>query len=228
MEITHEVSRKALKNKVSTGEYLAFLSVKYEVDSDDFFGALVSAGENHKSRCGNLSVECRSKTQDRAMFLISKNSEVITQFPISMEFLSEQGNPIRNFMKTSMVHRYITKRNKKLHSFPIRDLRIGMRQVNLKAKVMEAPKRKTVLTRFGRYASVANVLIADETGTIKLCLWNEQIDSISMGDTIQVENARTSTFKGEKQLSIGKTGTLSNIGDHLTVADVSSSLRPGV
>jgi replication factor A1 len=142
-----------------------------------------------------------------------------------MEFLSEKGNPIRNFMKTNMVRRHIIKRNKKLHSFPIRDLRIGMRQVNLKAKVMEAPEPKTVLTRFGTYASVANVLIADETGTIKLCLWNEQIDSISIGDTIQVENARTSVFKGEKQLSIGKTGILSNIGDHCAVADAHSSLK---
>jgi replication factor A1 len=56
-------------------------------------------------------------------------------------------------------------------------------------------------------------LIADETGTIKLCLWNEQINSISIGDTIQIENARTSTFRGERQVRIGKKGTLSNIED---------------
>jgi len=67
-----------------------------------------------------------------------------------------------------------------------------------------------VRARFGNYASVTNALIADETGTIKLCLWNEQINSISVGDTIQIENARTSTFRGERQLSIGKSGTLSN------------------
>jgi replication factor A1 len=76
---------------------------------------------------------------------------------------------------------------------------------------MEIPRSKLVFTRFGNYVSVANALIADETGTIKLCLWNEQIDSVSIGDTIQIENARTSSFRGERQLNIGRNGTLSNV-----------------
>jgi replication factor A1 len=100
-----------------------------------------------------------------------------------------------------------------------------MKQVNLKARVVEIAKPTLVFTRFGNHASVAKALIADETGTIQLCLWNEQIDLISIGDTIQVENARTSTFRGERQLSIGKKGTLSNIGDHSAVANIHSSLR---
>jgi len=65
-----------------------------------------------------------------------------------------------------------------------------------------------VVTRFGNYASVANALISDETGKIKLCLWNEQIKSVAVGDTVQVENARISAFKGEKQLRVGKNGNL--------------------
>jgi replication factor A1 len=88
-----------------------------------------------------------------------------------------------------------------------------MIHVNVKAKVLQIPKPKFVVTRYGNCASVTNALIADETGTIKLCLWNAQITSISNGDTIQIENARTCTFKGEKQLSIGRNGTLSNIRD---------------
>jgi replication factor A1 len=90
-----------------------------------------------------------------------------------------------------------------------------MSHISLKAKVLEIPTPKLVFTRFGNYASVVNALIADETGTIKLCLWNEQIDSISNGDTIQIENARASTFKGERQLSIGKRGTLNSVVDLL-------------
>jgi replication factor A1 len=202
-----------LRNKVSVGEYLAFLSIKYEVDPDKLFYALISAGENQKFGCGNLSIECRGKTQDKAIFLILKDSRVVAQFPVSKEFLLERSNPIKNLMKTDMIRRHLIKKNKGSHSLPIRDLRTGMRQVSLKAKVLEIPRPKLVFTRFGNYASVAHALIADETGTIKLCLWNEQINSISIGDTIQIENARTSAFRGERQLSIGKRGTLSNIGD---------------
>jgi replication factor A1 len=203
--------RKTLRNRVSAGEYLAFLSVKYEVDPDVLFNALVSAGEDRKSKCENLSIERRGETQDKVVFLILKDSRVVAQFPIFKEFLLERENPVKRFMKTDMIRRHLVKKNRTEHSLPIRDLRTGMSQINLKAKVLEIPAPKLVFTRFGNYASVANALIGDETGSIKLCLWNDQIDSVSIGDTIQLENARASTYRGERQLNIGKKGTLSNI-----------------
>jgi hypothetical protein len=198
---------------VSPGEYLAFLSVKYEVDPDEFFYALISAEENQRSKCESLSIECRSKAQDKVIFLILKDSKVVAQFPVLREFLLEKSNPIKNFMKTDLTRRYLIKKNRGSHSLLIRDLRTGMRHVKLKAKILEIPRPRLVVTRFGNCASVVNALIADETGTIKLCLWNERINSVSNGDTIQIENARTSTFRGERQLSLGKTGTLSSVED---------------
>jgi hypothetical protein len=200
-----------LRRKKSAGEYLACLSVKYEVDPDALFCALLSAGENRKSRCGNLSIEYRGKTKGKIMFLITEDSEVIAQFPVSENFLSRQGNPIRNFMETDRVRKHIAKKNRSAASRSIRDLRTGMSHVSLKAKVLEVTQPKHVVTRYGNLASLAKALIADETGKIKLCLWNKQIDSVAAGDTIQIENARTSTFRGEKQLSLGKKGTLNNI-----------------
>jgi hypothetical protein len=200
-----------LRRKKSAGEYLACLSVKYEVDPDTFFYALLSAGENRKSRCGNLSIECRGKTKGKIIFLITEDSEVIAQFPVSEKFLSRQGNPIRNFMGTDRVRKYIAKKDRSPASRSIRDLRAGMSHVSLKAEVLEVTQPKHVVTRYGNLASLAKALIADETGKIKLCLWNEQIDSVAAGDTVQIENARTSTFRGERQLSLGKKGTLSNI-----------------
>jgi len=204
---------KALRTKASPGEYLAFLSIKYEVDPDEFFHALVSAEEKQKATCGNLSIECRGKTGTRVTFLIQMDSKVVAQFPISEDFLLQQGSPIKDFTKTDMIRRHLDKKNARSHSHLIRDLRSGMRQVNLKARVLEIPRPKLVFTRFGNYASVANALIADETGTVRLCLWNEQIDSIAIGDTIQVQNARMSTFRGERQLNIGKNGTVSSVKD---------------
>jgi replication factor A1 len=93
-------------------------------------------------------------------------------------------------------------------SFQIKDLRIGMKKVNLRAKVVEVSKPTFVVTRFGNYANVANAMVSDDTGKIKLCLWNDQIKTISVGDTLQIENARISAFRNEKQLRVGKTGNL--------------------
>ena len=200
-----------MRRKKSAGEYLACLSAKYEVDPDAFFCALLSAGENRKSRCGNLSIECRGKTKGKIIFLITEDSEVIAQFPLSEKFLLRQGNPIRIFMETDRVRKYIAKKNRSAASRSIRDLRVGMNHVSLKAKVLEVTQPKHVVTRYGNLVSLAKALIADETGTIKLCLWNGQMAAVSAGDTVQIENAQVSAFRGERQMSLGKTGTLSNV-----------------
>jgi len=197
-----------MRNKTSPSEYLAFLSIKYEVDADKFFNALISARNNRKSTCGNLSIECRDKQKSRIILLITKGSKVVAQFPIPEEFLREQNNPIKDARKAHMLGRYLIRKHGKLKSLQIKDLQIGMKRVNLKAEVLEITKATPVITRFGNHASVANALISDETGKIKLCLWNDQINSVSVGDTIQIENARISAFRGERQLRVGKNGIL--------------------
>ena len=200
-----------MKRKKSPGDYLAFLSAKYEVDSDALFCALLSAGENQKARCGNLSIKCRGKTKGKVIFLITKDSEVVAQLQVSETFLLQKGNPLRNFMETELVRKHITKKSKCPVSYSIENLKVGMNHVNLTAKVLEVTKPRQVFTRYGNYATLAKAVIEDGTGKMKLCLWNEQIDAVSAGDTVQIENARTSRFKGERQLSIGKNGTLTNV-----------------
>jgi replication factor A1 len=193
---------------VSIDEYLAFLSIKYEVDPDNLVNALISADENKESTCGNLLINCRSKQSDKIIFLITTGPKVVGQFSMSEKLLLEQNSPLRNLAKTNALQRHLTKRNKGPHSVRIGDLRTGMRQVTLKAKVLEIATPTQVFTRFGNYASVANAVIGDDTGTVKLCLWNEQIGSVSIGDMIELQSAHVSTFRGEQQLRIGKNGLI--------------------
>jgi len=135
-------------------------------------------------------------------------SEVVAQFPISEEFLFNESNHLRNFMDTDVIRRYIARKARTATANSIKDLQTGMRHVNLKVKILEVAEPKHVFTRYGNHASVAKASIADETGTIKLNLWNGQIGSVSAGDTVQIENARVSTFRGERQMSLEKTGSL--------------------
>jgi replication factor A1 len=200
-----------LKKKASTSEYLALLSAKYDVDPDKLFCALILAEESGKSTCGDLSIHRRSETRDKVVILILKSSAAVAQLSILKEFLLEKGHPIRDFMKTENIRRYLAKKAKQSSFLAIKDLQDRMTQIHLKAKVLEISKPNLVYTRYGNCASVANALIADDTGTIKLCLWNEQIHCISVGDTIQIENARTSRFKGQRQLNIGRKGLLSSV-----------------
>jgi replication factor A1 len=200
-----------LRKKKSVGEYLAFLTIKYEVDPEEFLYSLRSAEEHKESRCDKLSVQCRGKTKNKFIFLIKRESEVIAQFRIDEEFLFNESNHLRNFMDTDDIRRYLARKARTATANSIKDLRTGMNHVNLKAKILEVAEPKQVVTRYGNHASVAKASIGDETGTIKLCLWNGQIEGVSAGDTVQIENAQVSAFRGENQLSLGKKGTLSNI-----------------
>jgi replication factor A1 len=197
-----------LRQKKSVGEYLAFLSVKYEVNPEKFLHALRLAEEHKESRCDELSIQCRGKIKNNFIFLIKRESEVVAQFPISEEFLFNESNHLGNFMDAKEIRRYIARKARTATANTIKDLQTGMRHVNLKAKILEVAEPKHVFTRYGNHASVAKASIADETGTIKLCLWNGQIGSVSAGDTVQIENARVSAFKGERQISLEKTGAL--------------------
>ena len=199
-----------MRSKRSPSEYLAFLCAKYEVDPDSFFRALVSASKNRMSTCNGLSIKRRRTQKENVVLLITNGSNVVAQFPLTNEFLFEQKNPIKEIAKTFAFHRGIVRNDAGPRWKQIKDLRIGMKSVDLRAEVLEIAEPKFVVTRFGNHASVANALISDETGKVKMCLWNEQIKSISEGDLIQIENATISAFRGEKQVRIRKNGLLTH------------------
>ena len=197
-----------MRSKLYPSEYLALLTIKYEVDADTFFNALISAVKNRRANCGNLHIQCRNKNNNRVILLITQGSKVVAQFQLPQEFLLKQNNPIKEAQNAYLTYKQAIKKRKAQQSFQIKDLRVGMKKVNLEAKVLEVSKPTQVITRFGNYASVANAMVSDNTGKIKLCLWNNQINTIAAGDTIQIQNARISAYKNEKQLRIGKKGTL--------------------
>jgi len=193
--------------KAPLGEHLALLAVKHNLDSAKFFQMLVLTKEKQKTSCGDLSIECRGKKGAGRVFLIRKDSHIVAQLMVPEEFLSSGGNPLMRFMDTEKVHRYLAKKSE-AQPRTISDLRVGMCHVNLNAKVLAIPEPSPVYTRFGNNAVVATAIIGDESGTIKLCLWNSQINCISVGDNVEIKNARAFAFKGEKQLRVGTNGVL--------------------
>jgi len=92
----------------------------------------------------------------------------------------------------------------------IKDLRDGMKRVDVEAKVIGKEATREVLSRYKDVVHrVANATVSDGTGTIKLTLWNEQIDQIKVDDNIKIENGYITTFRGEMQLNVGRYGKLS-------------------
>jgi replication factor A1 len=94
----------------------------------------------------------------------------------------------------------------------IKDLHDGMKRVDVEAKVVEKSDPREVKSRYkDETYKIVDAVVADETGSIKLTLWNEQIDMVSVGDNIKIENGYVTSFKSELQLNVGKFGKLTVI-----------------
>lgn len=195
--------------KPSISENLASLSVQYGVYPAELFQSLVKAKEHKKAQCQGLTVDYRGSVDGEAIFLIKQENNVLVQFRVAEETLLEKDMTFDNWMNSDKIQRQIAKQNPaEPMVYSIKDLRHGMKKVNLAAKVLQVEEPRMVHTQFGNSALLANAMIEDETGKIKLCLWDQQVKSVSAGNEIQICNATVATFKGEKQLRLGKTGAV--------------------
>jgi replication factor A1 len=84
-----------------------------------------------------------------------------------------------------------------------------MRNVSVTGKVDSVGEPRTVNLKAGGTNNVADAVISDESGSIKLSLWGDDINKIRPGDRVSVENGYINTFKGENSLAVGKFGKLS-------------------
>lgn len=198
-------------------EYLVELATKHGINSTEFFNAIVHAWKNGKATCRGLTMKCRVRKKDHAIFLITKGYKVIAQFPIQ-ECILKEANPLKGFNYVREHVRRVSKlkERKSLENgqdMQIKDLKAGMKRINLEARVIEISKPKLVLTRFNDYVILANATLSDETSTIKLTLWNGRINMVSINDKVQIENANVILFRGERQLRIGRNGTLKVVED---------------
>ena len=187
-------------------EYIDRISMKYDLDLNIFFNSFVKAWQCKESKCESLLIECREKTREYAIFLVTKGFNVVAQFHIPNHILQET-NPLKKFVSAkSMMPKIQSK--VKVENPRITDLKIGMKRINLTGKVTEISKLNTVFSRLGKINTVANAKLTDETGFIQLPLWNQQIQAVTVGDVIQIENARVVPFRGELQLRISRNGQL--------------------
>jgi replication factor A1 len=204
-------------------ESLARIALLHKVDSSEFFNRIVEAWNQDGSECAQLGIKCRKRMKNSAIFLFTHGRKralkVIAQFPISNAIL--QGDNQLQSITEAILARTSSFKNLDGVTSKIGDLKVGMKKVSLKAEVLEIPESKIVYTRYGTTASISNALIKDETGSMKMSLWNQQIDLVHKGDMVDIKNGKVTWFSGERQLRLGRTGSLS-------VIECVRTLRSGV
>lgn len=100
-----------------------------------------------------------------------------------------------------------------VRQFKIKNVIVGMRSVDIVSKVMQIWDIRE-FTRKDSKGRVMNVVLGDETGTIRFSLWDEQIDAfnsmnIKEGDVLEISRAWTKADNRENpELRLGKSSAI--------------------
>jgi len=94
------------------------------------------------------------------------------------------------------------------NSYKIKDIKDGMGDINLNGKVLEVSEIRTFQRKDGNSGRVGNLMLGDETGTLRVTLWDDKTDFLSQveyGDSIELINAyaRENAFSQKVELQVG-------------------------
>ena len=94
----------------------------------------------------------------------------------------------------------------------IKDLEVKQSNVDIVVEVVDIGEVRE-FQKFGRLGRVTTATVKDETGEMKLTLWNDEIDAVKKGDKVHIENGYVNEWQGEKQLTTGRFGKLEVVGE---------------
>ena len=95
--------------------------------------------------------------------------------------------------------------------------------VNLELEIVSKEEPRE-FEKFGKTGRVCNAKGKDDSGEIKLTLWNEQIDQIKVGDKVKMENGYVGEWhshpNGSSRLSSQDKATVRQISSYLKAVDL--------
>lgn len=99
-----------------------------------------------------------------------------------------------------------------LKPFKINELKPGMNGLNVVGKVIDAGTMRTFERKDGTTGKVTNLTLGDETGKIRVTLWDSKAENtgFKVGDTVEIMNAytRENTFSNQTEIQLGSGGSI--------------------
>ena len=151
-------------NELRVRDSILCLAKKCKIDPNELLDTFIEAWKHGKAEKAGYLISCRQTNAQSGIFLVTKNEQVVSQFPIDIAVLQNPDGFRHFFHGIKLDHIEEPDRS----YLTIDALRFRMRQVNLKATVIEKPLRRLVTTRWGEPSFVSNVRIKDDTGSIRL------------------------------------------------------------
>ena len=89
----------------------------------------------------------------------------------------------------------------------VNEIKPGMRDLQVEGEIISIGEAREINTKYGP-AQIAEAVLRDETGSIKLNLWRDQIRSARVGASVRLVNAFAKGFGERAEISIGRDGKI--------------------
>ncbi len=109
---------------------------------------------------------------------------------------------------------FVEDRDVTVKTYKICDIKVGMGGINIAGKVIDVGGMRTFSRKDGTEGHVNNITIGDETGKIRVTLWDDLAKGakFAVGDTIETTNGYSRENFGQMEIHIGNRGSI-KIGD---------------
>lgn len=88
------------------------------------------------------------------------------------------------------------------------DLKPEMRRIDLDLKIVEIEEPRPYVSRAGREGRVTTAIGEDDSGRVKISLWDNDVDRVKVGNTVRIRNGYARLFRDEIHVSAGMYGKL--------------------
>ena len=107
-------------------------------------------------------------------------------------------------------------KNEESNDTKIAELTPRMKHVDLTFKIVEKSEEREITSRRSYETHrIVDATIGDETGTVKLPLWDDTIEKFEVGKSYRIENGYTGLFRGSLQLKIGRYTDLKDVDNEI-------------
>ncbi len=79
-----------------------------------------------------------------------------------------------------------------------------------RATVIDKGEIRT-FSKFGKEGRVCSCILEDDSGTVTLSLWNEEVDTLSVGDVISLSEGWVKEWNNQLQISTGRSGKITKL-----------------
>ncbi|MFC6954105.1 single-stranded DNA binding protein [Halorubellus litoreus] len=97
-------------------------------------------------------------------------------------------------------------------------LSLGLSDVNVKGKVLDTESVRTFDRDDGSEGKVANLVLGDETGRVRVTMWDgqaETVNEVAAGDSVEVVDGYTRERDGDLELHVGERGAIEELDEEI-------------